>query len=124
MKFINSAQLTVTTTELHPVPVYTTWYHVAIDFVGPISHSLSGNRCAHIGDEFVCMCVCVCVCVCVHHSSCSIHVLYRHTDMLVLSFVRYILTLSDYFSKWVEAVATTSNEAHQISSALYKVCVL
>ena len=59
---INSAQLTVTTTELHPVPVYTTWYHVAIDFVGPISHSLSGNRCAHIGDEFVCMCVCVCMC--------------------------------------------------------------
>ena len=41
--------------------------------------------------------------------------------MLVLSF---FLTLSDYFSKWVEAVATTSKEAHQVASALYKVCVI
>ena len=40
----SSAQLTITTTELHPVPVCTTWYHVAIDFIGPISPiSLSGT---------------------------------------------------------------------------------
>ena len=32
------------------------------------------------------------------------------------------LNLSDYFSKWVEAVATPSKEAYQIASALYKVC--
>ncbi|KAL5471569.1 hypothetical protein EMCRGX_G029696 [Ephydatia muelleri] len=56
---------------------FLTWYHVAIDFIGPISPmSLSGNR--------------------------------------------YILTLSDYFSKWVEAVATPSKEAHQVASTLYK----
>ena len=29
-----------------------------------------------------------------------------------------ILTLSDYFSKWVEAVATPSKEAHQVASTL------
>ena len=33
----NSDKLVVTSTELHPVPVITTWYHVAIDFIGPIS---------------------------------------------------------------------------------------
>ena len=36
---------------------------------------------------------------------------------LLLFFFRYILTLSDYFSKWVEAVATPSKEAHQVASA-------
>jgi len=47
--------------ELHPVPVHSPWFHVGIDFVGPISPpSASGNS--------------------------------------------YILTLSDYFTKWVEAV--------------------
>ena len=41
----NSDKLVVTSTELHPVPVRTTWYHVAIDFIGPISPvSVSGNR--------------------------------------------------------------------------------
>ena len=39
-------------------------------------------------------------------------------------FFRYILTLSDYFSKWVEAVATPSKEAHQVASTLYKVCII
>ena len=29
----NSDKLVVTSTELHPVPVRTTWYHVAIDFI-------------------------------------------------------------------------------------------
>ena len=41
----NSAKLAVTTTELHPIPVHTTWHHIAIDFIGPISPiSLAGNR--------------------------------------------------------------------------------
>ena len=35
----NSDKLVVTSTELHPVPVRTTWYHVAISPV-----SVSGNR--------------------------------------------------------------------------------
>ncbi|KAL5484320.1 hypothetical protein EMCRGX_G020794 [Ephydatia muelleri] len=35
--------------------------------------------------------------------------------------MRYILTLSDYFSKWVKPVATISKVAHQIASALYKI---
>ena len=44
----NSDKLVVTSTELHPVLVITTWYHVAIDFIGPISPiSLSGNRSVH-----------------------------------------------------------------------------
>ena len=42
----------------------------------------------------------------------------------LLSFFRYILTLSDYFSKWVEAVATPSKEANQVASVLYKVCTI
>ncbi|KAL5506327.1 hypothetical protein EMCRGX_G007945 [Ephydatia muelleri] len=74
----NSAKLAVGSTELHPIPVVTTWHHVSIDFVGPISPiSTSGNR--------------------------------------------YILTLSDQFSKWVEAVAVPTKEAHRVASALYKI---
>eukprot|EP00731_Ephydatia_muelleri_P013482 Em0007g792a len=34
---------------------------------------------------------------------------------------RYILTLSDQFSKWVEAVAVPTKEAHRVASALYKI---
>ena len=45
----NSDKLVVTSTELRPVLVCTTWYHVAIDIIGPISPiSLSGNRSAHL----------------------------------------------------------------------------
>ncbi|KAL5479281.1 hypothetical protein EMCRGX_G022782 [Ephydatia muelleri] len=74
----NSAKLAVGSTGLHPIPVVTTWHHVSIDFVGPISPiSTSGNR--------------------------------------------YILTLSDQFSKWVEAVAVPTKEAHRVASALYKI---
>ncbi|KAL5509176.1 hypothetical protein EMCRGX_G004493 [Ephydatia muelleri] len=74
----NSAKLAVGSTGLHPIPVVTTWHHVSIDFVGPISPiSTSGNR--------------------------------------------YILTSSDQFSKWVEAVAVPTKEAHRVASALYKI---
>ena len=48
MYYMMQVILTVKTTEMHPVPVHTTWFHVAIDFIGPISPiSLSGNRCAN-----------------------------------------------------------------------------
>ena len=48
----------ICTPELHPIPVVSTWYHIGIDFVGPLHHkSLQGSR--------------------------------------------YILTISDYFSKFV-----------------------
>ena len=40
---------------------------------------------------------------------------------LLLNFYRYILTLSDQFSKWVEAVAVPTKEAHRVASELYKV---
>ncbi|KAL5517528.1 hypothetical protein EMCRGX_G003087 [Ephydatia muelleri] len=33
----------------------------------------------------------------------------------------YILTLSDQFSKWVEAVAVPTKEAHRVASELYKI---
>ena len=54
--------------ELHPVPVHNPWFHVGIDFVGPISPpSKSGNS--------------------------------------------YILTLSDYFTKWVKAGPLPTKES-------------
>ena len=44
MIFVNEI-LTVGSTELHLVPVHTTWVQVAIDFIGLISPvSASGNR--------------------------------------------------------------------------------
>ena len=33
----------------------------------------------------------------------------------------YILTISDYFTKWVEAVATPDKGAVQVASLLFKV---
>ena len=36
---------------------------------------------------------------------------------------RYILTISDYFTKWVEAVATPDKSASQVASVLFKVCL-
>ena len=67
--------------ELHPIAVHSPWFHVGIDFVGPISPSSeSGNR--------------------------------------------YILTLSDYFSKWVEAVALPTKQAPGVANALFKVYII
>ena len=64
--------------ELHPIPVYSPWHHVGMDFIGPISPiSNSGNR--------------------------------------------FILTLSDYFSKWVEAVPLPTKEATGVAASLMKV---
>ena len=65
-------------TELHPVPIHSPWFHVGIDFVGPITPaSSSGNR--------------------------------------------FILTLSDYFTKWVDAVPLPSKHAMGVAASLLKV---
>ena len=54
------------------------WYHIGIDFVGPISlPSSSGSR--------------------------------------------YILTISDYFTKFVEAFAMESKHAEGVAATLFKV---
>ena len=66
---------------LHPIPVHSPWFHVGIDFVGPVSPpSSTGNR--------------------------------------------FILTLSDYFTKWVEAVPLPSKEAHGVASTFLKVNII
>ena len=36
---------------------------------------------------------------------------------------RYILTVSDYFTKWVEAIPTIDKSASSVATALFKVCV-
>ena len=36
----------------------------------------------------------------------------------------YILTISDYFTKWVEAVATPDKSAVQVASSLFKVSTI
>ena len=64
--------------ELHPIPVKEPWYHLGVDFVGPISPtSASGNR--------------------------------------------YILTVSDYFTKFAHARAVPSKEAINVVSILKNV---
>ena len=37
---------------------------------------------------------------------------------------RYILTISDYFTKWVEALPTTDKYASTVATALFKVYIL
>ena len=66
------------TPELHPVPVQTPWFHLGVDFIGPISPVSSKGNC-------------------------------------------FILTLSDYFTKWVEAVPLPTKESSGISQALMRV---
>jgi hypothetical protein len=64
--------------ELHPVPVVSPWFHIGIDFIGPISPpSRHGNS--------------------------------------------YILTISDYFTKFVEAVPLPNKLASGVAAALFKV---
>ncbi len=66
--------------ELHPVPVKSPWYHIGMDFVGPISPpSSTGNR--------------------------------------------YILTVSDYFTKFAWAKALPTKEAVPVVAALREVSV-
>ena len=61
------------------MPVKSPWYHLGIDYIGPISPtSDNGNR--------------------------------------------YILTICDYFTKWVEAVPLPSKHAQVTANALFMVC--
>ena len=40
-----NSKLTTTTPELHPVSVQSPWFHVGIEFVGPVTpESVHGNR--------------------------------------------------------------------------------
>ena len=70
-------KMTVDAPELHPIPVHSPWFHLGIDFVGPVTQSANDNC--------------------------------------------FILTVSDYFTKWVEAVALPSKCASGIANSLFKV---
>ena len=64
--------------ELHPIPVVSSWYHVGIDFIGPLQPpSTQGSR--------------------------------------------YILTISNYFTKYVLAIPTETKHASGVVDALFKV---
>ena len=73
-------KLTTGVPELHPVKVHSPWYHLGIDFVGPLPMASDGSR--------------------------------------------YILTISDYFSKWIDAVGTPNKEASTVAEVLFKVTYL
>ena len=66
--------------ELNPIPVVATWYHIGIDFVGPLKHKSTQGNC-------------------------------------------YILTVADYFSKFVQAFACSNKESSTVFSALFKVYI-
>ena len=71
-------KLDIVRPELYPVPVKSPWYHIGMDFVGPISPtSISGNR--------------------------------------------YILTISDYFTKFAWAKALPTKEALNVVDSLKEV---
>ena len=36
---------------------------------------------------------------------------------------QYILTVSDYCTKWVEAIPTPTKQANEVANALFKVCI-
>ena len=90
--------------------------------------SVMWNVCACVGVVSCVTCMSAWVCVWASHQ--LMHIItdllmqFSHFILHCCYFFRYILTLSDYFSKWVEAVATPSKEAHQVASALYKVCII
>lgn len=71
-------KLTTGAPELHPIRVKSPWYHVGIDFVGPISPTAEDGS-------------------------------------------RYIFTLSDYCTKWVEAIPTADKSASTVAAVLFKV---
>eukprot|EP00731_Ephydatia_muelleri_P023038 Em0015g621a len=73
-----NSKLTTATPELHPVPVQSPWFHLGVNFIGPISPVSSKGNC-------------------------------------------FILTLSDYFIKWVEAVPLPTKESNGIAEALIRI---
>ena len=73
-----NGKLSIVRPELHPILVKAPWYHLGIDFVGPVTPvSPSGKR--------------------------------------------YILTISDYCTKWVDAIATNDKSASETAHAIFKV---
>ena len=64
--------------QLHPVPVKSPWYHIGIDFIGPLTPVAQDGS-------------------------------------------QYILTISDYFTKWVEAVGTPDKLVSTVAITLFKV---
>ena len=66
--------------ELHCVPVKSPWFHIAIDFIGPINPVSAAGNC-------------------------------------------YILTVSDYFTKFTEAVPLPDKGAFGVAKSLFKVAV-
>ena len=67
--------------ELHPIPIKAPWYHLGMDFIGPISPvSRSGNR--------------------------------------------YILTISDYFTRFGWAKALPTKEAKNVVQSLHEVSMI
>ena len=64
--------------QLHPVPVKSPWYHIGIDFIGPLTPVAQDGG-------------------------------------------QYILTILDYFTKWVEAVGTPDKLASTVTITLFKV---
>ena len=65
------------TPELHPIAVKSPWFHIGVDFVGPLVMSKLGNH--------------------------------------------LLLTISDYCTKWVEAVALHTKCASATAGALFQV---
>jgi len=75
---LNNPKLERERPALHPVPIKSPWYHIGMDFVGPISPtSRNGNR--------------------------------------------YILTISDYFTKYAWAKALPTKEAVGVVAAMKEV---
>ncbi len=72
-------KLTTGVPHLQPVPVVSSWYHLGIDFIGPLSPPPGEDG------------------------------------------SRYILTISDYFTKLVEAVPTPDKCASRVATVLFKV---
>ena len=68
-------KLTTGARGLNPIPVKSPWYHIGIDFVGPLSPTAADG-------------------------------------------CRYIFKISDYFSKWVEAVPTINKEATTVAGSV------
>ena len=64
--------------QLHPVPVKSPWYHIGIDFIGPLTPVAQDGS-------------------------------------------QYTLTISDYFTKWVETVGTPDKLASTVAITLFKV---
>ena len=73
-------KVTTTAPELHPVPVKSPFYHIGINFIGPLS-------------------------------------------LIAEDGSQYVLTISDYFTKWIKAFLTPNKCASNVANVLFKVSV-